>query len=113
MNQNKRSALDMISRDLAMAGYQTPPTIAVLWSDGGGTTPDELTIVYGDAWVPTSWALPCESSDDDDSKGKKGDDDSKDKGKKGDAGGGPCNTIYKSSTLWFDTYSFNPPKSNP
>ena len=109
MNQNTRSALDMISRDLAMAGYQTPPSIAVLWSDGGGTTPDELTIVYGDPWVPTSWALPCKSSDDDDSE----DDDSKDKGKKGDGGGGPCDTIYKSSTLWVDPYSFKPPQSNP
>jgi prepilin-type N-terminal cleavage/methylation domain-containing protein len=90
MNQNTRFGLDMISRDLAMAGYRTPPDIAVRWSDGGGTTPDELTIVYSDPFVPTSWALPEK-----------------------DKGGGPANTIYQSSTLWVDPGSFEPPQANP
>ena len=54
MNQNARYGLDMISRDLTMAGLNTPATMAIMWVDGGGNTPDELTIVYADPDVPTS-----------------------------------------------------------
>jgi prepilin-type N-terminal cleavage/methylation domain-containing protein len=90
MNQNARFGLEMISRDLVMAGFRTPPSIAVRSSDGGGTTPDEITIVYSDPFIPTSWALPCKEK-----------------------GSGPCNTIYKSSTLWVNPDSFEPPQANP
>ena len=40
MNQSSRAGLDRISRDLAMAGYQTPAAMAVLWQDGGGIVPE-------------------------------------------------------------------------
>ncbi len=54
MNQNARTALDMISGDLTMAGYQTPASMSIIWSDGGGIIPDELTIVYADPNVRTA-----------------------------------------------------------
>ena len=48
MTASARAGLDRISRDLAMAGYNTPATIAIMWDDGGGINPDEITIVYAD-----------------------------------------------------------------
>jgi prepilin-type N-terminal cleavage/methylation domain-containing protein len=59
MNQSSRAGLDRISRDLAMAGYQTPAAMAVLWQDGGGIVPDQLTIVYADQDVPISRPIRC------------------------------------------------------
>jgi hypothetical protein len=57
LNQSVRASVDMVSRDLSMAGYKTPPTLAVLWSNGSGGAPDELTIVYADPDIPTSRAV--------------------------------------------------------
>jgi prepilin-type N-terminal cleavage/methylation domain-containing protein len=59
MNQAARMGLDMISSDLGNAGFNTPPPLAVVWSDGGGDTPDELTIVFADPAYPTAKPLPC------------------------------------------------------
>ena len=55
MTANARAGLDRISQDLVIAGYNTPASMAIIWSDGGGTPaiPDELTIVYADPDVPT------------------------------------------------------------
>jgi len=89
LQQNARAGLDAISRDLTNAGYRTPPTIAVLWADGGGTTPDEITIVYGDPLFPTVWSLSCAEQN------------------------GPCNTIDSSSVLWVDHETYDPPQSDP
>jgi prepilin-type N-terminal cleavage/methylation domain-containing protein len=91
LNQNARAGLDMISRDLTMAGYKTPPTTAILWHDGGGITPDEVTIIWADPDIPISEPIKC-----------------------GEAGGGegvgPCRTIDRSSTLNIDPETFDPPQ---
>jgi type II secretory pathway pseudopilin PulG len=55
MNSSARSGLSRVSRDLTVAGYNTPPNLAVMWQDGGGINPDELTIVYADAEIPVAW----------------------------------------------------------
>jgi hypothetical protein len=75
VNQNARSGMDMIARDLTMAGYKTPPTTAILWQDGGGITPDEITIIYANPDIPISRPIRCDERP------------------------GPCRTIDKSSTL--------------
>jgi hypothetical protein len=79
----------MISRDLTMAGYKTPPASAILWHDGGGITPDEVTIIYADPDIPTSEPLKC---------GVAG----------AGGGGGPCKTINTSSTLLIDPETLDP-----
>ncbi len=48
LNQNARSGVDMISRDLLMAGFKTPAHSAILWSDGGLINPDEITVIFAD-----------------------------------------------------------------
>ena len=58
MQMSTRSGLQLVSRDLAMAGYRTPSSAAILWNDGGGIEPDELTIVYAD---PDVAAVPSTS----------------------------------------------------
>jgi hypothetical protein len=87
VNQNARSGLDMIARDLTMAGYNTPPASAILWRDGGGITPDEITIIYADPEIPISEPMKC---------GTPG------------AGSGPCHTIDRSSTLNVDPETLSP-----
>ncbi len=59
MNANARGGLDRISQDLAIAGFATPSNMAVMWSDGGGLTPDRIGIVYADPEVPVSRPRPC------------------------------------------------------
>ncbi len=53
MNQSARTGLDMISRDLTMAGLNTPSATAIMWTDGSGDNPDEITIIYADPDIPT------------------------------------------------------------
>jgi prepilin-type N-terminal cleavage/methylation domain-containing protein len=89
VHQNARFGLDMIARDLTMAGYKTPPATAILWQDGGGITPDEITIIYADPDIPTSEPMKC---------GVAG----------GGGGSGPCRTIDRSSTLNIDPETFDP-----
>ncbi|MFQ5793329.1 MAG: PilW family protein [Acidobacteriota bacterium] len=95
LNMSTRMGLESIARDLAAAGYKTPGTSAVLWSDGGGITPDEITILYADPDVPTSEPLKCGGA------GKEG------------GGGGPCSTINKSSTLNIDPNTLDPLPTDP
>ncbi len=83
--RNTRAGLKSISRDLVMAGYKTPPAIAVFWHDGEGFSPDEITIVYADSNVPT--ALPDKSA----------------------AG----STIKASSTLFLDSATLDPRLADP
>jgi len=89
MQMSTRSGVERLSRDLTMAGYRTPPAAAVLWNDGGGINPDEITIVHADPNVPTSRPLQC--------------------GGAGRGGGrGPCGTIGQSATLFLDPLTFDP-----
>lgn len=85
MNANTRFALDRVTEDLMVAGFQTPASVAVLWSDGSEDAPDELTIVYSDPDVPVSRPKACK---------------------------GPCGaTVGTSSTLGLDpgSFSYQPP----
>ena len=59
MQMSTRSGLQLLSRDLTMAGYRTPPASAIIWADGGGLQPDEITIVYADPDVALSRPLQC------------------------------------------------------
>ena len=77
-------------KDLIVAGYRPPPTIAVQWADGGGTTPDEITIIYAEPLIPVVEALPCSEQ-----------------------GGGPCNTIGNSAVLFVDVDTFDLPQGDP
>ena len=54
MNANARSGLDQISQELTVAGFATPPNMAVAWTDGGGITPDQITILYADSEIPVA-----------------------------------------------------------
>ncbi len=83
MQMSTRAGLRLVSRDLTMAGFRTPPSAAILWNDGGGIEPDELTIVYADPDVPLSRPVQCGTA------GVGG-------------GGGPCGTIGQSATLLID-----------
>jgi type II secretory pathway pseudopilin PulG len=87
MNANARAGLDLISQDLAVAGFGTPSNVAVMWSDGGGLTPDRIGIVYADPEVPVSRPRPC-------------------------PGGGPCATIGTSTSVSVDPFSFSPEPPN-
>jgi len=87
MNGNARVGLDRISQDLAVAGFATPPNMAVMWSDGGGLTPDRIGIVYADPKVPVSRPRPCPM-------------------------GGPCATIGTSAVVYVDPFSFSPQPPN-
>jgi hypothetical protein len=90
MYANARGGLDRIGRDLTVAGYNTPINMPIMWFDGGGITPDEVTIIYADPEIPISRPKPCGAG------GGPG------------GGGGPCNTIGMSATLNIDPYSFSP-----
>ncbi len=85
MQLNARSGLDRISRDLLMAGYKTPPAMAVLWDDGGGINPDSISIVFADPDVPTATPIT----------------------------GAASSTIESSSTLLLDTTTLDPSPGNP
>lgn len=87
MNTNARASLDRISQDLTVSGFNTPINMPVMWLDGGGLTPDEITILYGDPEFPISQPKPCGA---------------------GGGGGVPCNTIGASAVLNLDPYSFSP-----
>jgi len=90
LNQNARSGVDMISRDLVMAGLKTPAHSAILWNDGGLIDPDEITVIYADPRYPTCEPLKCSAQ-----------------------GGGPCNTIDQSSTLNIDPDTMDPYQTHP
>ena len=97
MNQNARTGLDMISRDLTMAGLNTPSATAIMWTDGVGDNPDEITIIYADPDVPTVTPLMCKAP-----------------GPPGPGcDGGPCKTVENSATLFVDPNDFDPPQSDP
>ncbi len=85
MNANARFGIDRISHDLTVAGYNTSGNMAIMWFDGGGITPDEVTIIYADPEIPMSRSKPCAPT-----------------------GGGPCKTIGTSSVLNIDAESFFP-----
>ncbi len=87
MNANARAGLDRISQDLAVAGLATPSNVAVMWSDGGGLTPDRIGIVYADPEVPVSRPRPCPI-------------------------GGPCASIGGSAVVNVDPFSFSPQPPN-
>ena len=93
MQMSTRSGVERMSLDLTMAGYRTPPMSAILWNNGGGINPDEVTIIYADPDVPLSRPLQCGTA------GRGG-------------GGGPCGTIGRSSTLFIDPESFDPAPAN-
>ncbi len=90
LNQNARSGVDMISRDLLMAGFKTPAHSAILWSDGGLINPDEITVIFADPDFPICEPLKC-----------------------GVQGGGPCKTIDMSSTLNIDPDTMDPYQTYP
>lgn len=90
LNQNARAGVDMISRDLVMAGYKTPVTSAVLWADGGDINPDEITVVFADPDVPLCEPLKCDS-----------------------LGAGPCGTIEESAVLLIDPETLDPLQARP
>jgi hypothetical protein len=94
MQMSTRAGLDMMSRDLTMAGFRTPPASAILWNDGGGIQPDEVTLVYADPNVPISKPLQCGTA------GVGG-------------GGGACGTIGQSATLNIDVATLDPAPSVP
>jgi type II secretory pathway pseudopilin PulG len=87
LNQNIRVGLDMISRDLALAGYKAPPAASIVWNDGGGITPDELTIIYAVSDVPVSEPI-CQ-------------------------GGPECNTIDVSAVLHINPTTIDPQVDPP
>lgn len=99
MTANARAGMSRISQDLTVAGFNTPANMAVMWNDGGGLTPDELTIIYADPDIPISRPKPCGGGG---GGGKGG----------GGGGGGPCNTIGTSAVLNIDPYSLNPQPAN-
>jgi prepilin-type N-terminal cleavage/methylation domain-containing protein len=96
VNANARTGMHRIGQDLALAGYKTPITIPLMWFDGGGITPDEITIIYADPDIPVSSPKPCGGGGGAPGGGGPG------------GGGGPCNTIGSSSTLNLDPYTFSP-----
>lgn len=85
MHANARTSLDQIGKDLTVAGYNTPINMPVMWFDGGGVTPDEITILYADPQLPVSRPKSCRVE-----------------------GGGPCTTLGGSSALDLDPFSFSP-----
>jgi len=89
MNANARAGLDRISQDLSVAGFATPSTMAVMWFDGGGFTPDQISIVYADPEFPVSRPRPCAIG-----------------------GAAPCPTIGTSSVVNVDPFSFSPQPPN-
>jgi prepilin-type N-terminal cleavage/methylation domain-containing protein len=94
MLMSTRSGIQMMDRDLSMAGYRTPPASTILWSDGGGIQPDEVTIVYADPNIALARPLQCGTA------GAGG-------------GGGACGTIGQSATLYLEADSLDPSPPNP
>jgi len=94
MTANARAGMNRISEDLTIAGYNTPASMAIMWDDGGGLTPDEVTIIYADPDVPVSKPKPCGGGGAPGGGGPGG-------------GGGPCNTIGTSAVLNIDPESFS------
>jgi prepilin-type N-terminal cleavage/methylation domain-containing protein len=91
LQQNARAGLDRISRDLTLAGYETPAAMAVIWNDGGGGNPpmpDQITIIYADPNYPTCEPMCM-------------------------GGGGGCGTLENSSTAWIEPTSFHPQMDDP
>ncbi len=84
LQQSARVGLSMMKRDLMMAGYKTPSASAIMWRDGGGLSPDEITIIYANPDVPTSRPLSCAEKP------------------------GPCDTINNSSTLFVNPGTLDP-----
>jgi prepilin-type N-terminal cleavage/methylation domain-containing protein len=93
MLTSTRSGVQMLDRDLSMAGYRTPPPSSILWNDGGGIQPDEVTIVYADPNVAIGRPLQCG-------------------GAGAGGGGGACGTIGQSSTLYLEVESLDPAPAN-
>ncbi|TDI34594.1 MAG: hypothetical protein E2P02_29805 [Acidobacteria bacterium] len=85
MTASARAGLMRVSQDLMVAGFNTPANMAVMWLDGGGKNPDELTIVYADPEIPVSRPVSCVSND-----------------------GMLCDTIGASTVLQIDAASFSP-----
>ena len=81
MQANVRSALTRVSADLTVAGVGTPSEMAVLWHDGLGSGPDEITILYADSEAPIARPQPCASA---------------------------CDPIGSSSSLTLDPWSLSP-----
>jgi prepilin-type N-terminal cleavage/methylation domain-containing protein len=104
LNQSARVGLDRMSRDLMMAGYRTPPAMAITWVDGGGINPDQLTIVYAEDNVPLSNPLKCGDSGGCVDNSNSNNNNNNNTG----GGGGPCKTIEMSSTLRLDPCSIDP-----
>ncbi len=105
MTANARAGLNRISQDLTIAGYNTPANMAIVWQDGGGLTPDELTIIYADPEVPVSRPKPCGGGGG--GGGGAGGGGAKGGGGGVAGGGGPCNTIGTSAVLNIDPESFS------
>ena len=101
MTANARAGLNRISQDLTIAGYNTPASMAVMWDDGGGINPDELTIIYADPDIAVSRPKPCGGG------GPGGGGAPGGGAPGGGGGGGPCNTIGMSSVLNIDPESFS------
>ena len=91
MTANARAGMNRISEDLTFAGYNTPASMAIMWSDGGGTpaVPDELTILYADPDIPSVRPM-CGTSGGGGGGGKGG-------GKGGCGGVPPCSPTIKNS----------------
>jgi hypothetical protein len=86
-NASARAGLDRVLQDLAVAGYGTPPSLAVVWSDGGEGKPDRLGVVFADPEAPLSRPRPCPA-------------------------GEPCPPMVGSTTLSLDPESFSPRPRN-
>src|SRR5262245_18950226 len=58
MNENIRSAIDLLTRDIQAAGMGLPRTngsyAAFFYKDGAGNAPDQMMIVNGDPYAPTA-----------------------------------------------------------
>ncbi|HSF16648.1 MAG TPA: prepilin-type N-terminal cleavage/methylation domain-containing protein [Vicinamibacteria bacterium] len=89
-----RAGMVYLTRDLSTASYRTPPMAAILWNDGGGINPDEVTIISAHPDYPTCMPMQC--------------------GNQGQGrGGGPCGTIDQSSVLRIEPDSMEPSPLSP
>ncbi len=62
MQQNARIALEMLVRDLRLAGIGCEPSQTIVTSDGGGTNPDAITIRGGESFIMTTVPSPVNQS---------------------------------------------------
>jgi prepilin-type N-terminal cleavage/methylation domain-containing protein len=88
LQQNARSGLSTLDRDLTLAGYKTLGAASLIWSDGGGPEPDAITILYADPEVSTSLACLCRR-------------------------GLPCEMLQGSSVFHIKPTSFDPAQPDP